>query len=79
MDHSEVLREIATKFSAGKIVADELLLHVEPALRLAAGDAEARRIVNAIEVALFTLNEPRRSAEIMSLLEDAIRLASSPH
>ena len=69
---------VRERFLAGAIPVEELLLHVEPLLRelvrTKEQEEEAKKLVNAIEIAIFTQPEPARSAVIGDLLSTAVRV-----
>jgi hypothetical protein len=73
------IKAIQARFIAGSIPVGELLLHLEPALNLAASDksrdAKVRKIVNRIEVVINTENEPRRSRLVLEQIEEALAFA----
>lgn len=79
MGYLETARSIREGFRDGRIPLDELLLHVEPILyevALARADQDgARKIVDDIEEAMFTLPEPIRTARIDELLAVAVSFA----
>lgn len=67
---------IRTDFVAGKIPAEELLLHLEPVLNQAASDAhrqqDARVLVNRIERALYTEAKESLSHELLQLVGECV-------
>lgn len=76
MSPQQEIASIKQRFVDGMLPIDELLLHVEPILREAMSGREraANEVVNAIERAIFTLDEPRRTAVIAECLDSAIEL-----
>ena len=76
MSPQEKIANIKARFVNGALPLDELLLHFEPVLRDAMLDDEkaANKLVNAIERAMFTLNEPQRANAIVECLDLAIAL-----
>ncbi len=79
MSYLETTRSIRDGFRDGRIPLHDLLLHVEPILyeiALTKSDQDgARKIINDIEEAIFTLSEPMRTARIDGLLEVAVSFA----
>lgn len=76
MTPEEEMAKIKAGFVSGALSLDELLLYVGPMLRDAIPDDEnaANRLVNTIERAMFTLNEPQRTKTIVACLDLAIAL-----
>jgi hypothetical protein len=78
MDAAGEIREIIERLSHGYLRGDELLLHVEPILRqVSSGRAWQRQvdvIVNDIEVATYTLNEPKRCDVVLEILKRALHV-----
>ena len=75
LSHEEMVN-IKARFVNGSLSLDELLQHLEPVLRSAMPDDEkaANKLVNAIERAMFTLNEPQCTNTIVECLDLAIAL-----
>jgi hypothetical protein len=76
MNHVEKAKAVQEQYMEGRIPVEELLLHIEPILAEFASDssgqAEVRRIVNAIERITFKENEPHRSSKIVEQLDAAV-------
>ncbi|HEY3801561.1 MAG TPA: hypothetical protein VGL61_03105 [Kofleriaceae bacterium] len=78
MDAAGQIREIIERLIQGHLRGDELLLHVEPILRqVSSGRAWQRQvdaIVNDVELATYTLNDPKRCDAVVEILKAALHL-----
>jgi hypothetical protein len=79
MSFEKDIEVIRNSFIEGAISLDDLLLYVEPVLNQCVMDPikqlAAKKIINEIETAIFSKNEPQRTDLIGELLNAARDLA----
>lgn len=75
LKYSDDLNAVAQAFKNGELAAENVHVHLAPRLE-SAPEKEARRLLNDLELAVYTLPEPSGKVRILEILEEASRVAA---
>lgn len=76
LEHTDDLNAVAKAYERGEVAAEDVHIHVAPRLELVP-DEETRRLLNDLELAVYTLAEPGRKLRVLEILAEASRVAVS--
>ena len=66
---------VAEAFKRGEVTAEDVQIYLGPRLEFVP-ETDARRLLNDLEIAVYTLSEPSRQARILEVLSEAARVAT---
>lgn len=76
LNFTDNLHAVAEAFKGGEISPEDVHIYMAPRLEHVP-EKESRRLLNDLELAVYTLPEPGRRERILEILGDAWRVASS--
>ena len=76
LKYTDDLNAVAEAFKRGEVAAEDVHIHLGPRLEFVP-ETDVRRFLNDLEIAVYTLPEPRRQAEILEVLSAAAKVAAS--
>ena len=76
LKYTDDLNAVAEALDRGEIVAQDVHIHLGPRLEFVP-EAEARRLLNAVELSVYSLPEPVRKERLLELLAEAATVAAT--
>lgn len=76
LKYTDDLNAVAEAYKRGEVAAEDVHIHLAPRLEFAP-EEETRRLLNNLELAVYTLPEPGRKLRVLEILAEGSRVAAS--